>query len=558
MFEMGLIQALVPALKNENIQCDILQIYTYIIKNGWKQIQSTSQQESIQSQSNLQQLLSLPNPYLTTFETQGIINVILENILMNKDIDRWNKKKAYELLDLLYPEGIRIKSDLYDQLIRQLCEQAQQDDNDNQVYAFESLQYFVVNQDNHELIVSGGAIESAIDYIKKSPSRSSCDCEGCAAVHEPSASVGTSYNLLRSLFIHGTSQTQQQINILIQRDNLFAPFAYQDSMKQLIIIKRVVERRGEQGLVQIIKAGLMRLLSDELEKVKENEEEEILIIGDIIQQLVENNNQVREVIINETDFVDRNLTLLNSLPLDQIKEGFLSPIDSLSSDNLPMERIPYEQKNKLFSKGVIQIMTKILDCKDSEVYYKAKQIIINITIAATEGLKEQEQHPYRQQLADDGTIHKLFSLLKNYYLQEIHIDISYILAILFKAFSLPSETGEAIIKNLIWKDDYYNGFAFLTECQDNHNTILQNEIQLKLFQKENFTRSYLHITHNILKYGSNDNKHIIAQYVKAKVERLTDEQYVRELGMKKHWDNDLKEEIKALAEESAVLIQQIS
>lgn len=88
--------------------------------------------------------------------------------------------------------------------------------------------------------------------------------------------------------------------------------------------------------------------------------------------MVENNNQVREVIINETDFVDRNLTLLNSLPLDQIKEGFLSPIDSLSSDNLPMERIPYEQKKKLFSKGVIQIMTKILDCKDSEVYYKAK------------------------------------------------------------------------------------------------------------------------------------------------------------------------------------------
>lgn len=33
---------------------------------------------------------------------------------------------------------------------------------------------------------------------------------------------------------------------------------------------------------------------------------------------------------------------------------------------------------------------------------------------------------------------------------------------------------------------------------------------------------------------------------------------MRELGMKKHWDNDLKEEIKALAEESAVLIQQIS
>jgi hypothetical protein len=78
----------------------------------------------------------------------------------------------------------------------------------------------------------------------------------------------------------------------------------------------------------------------------------MIIIFNIINSLVSDN---KEIIINETDFIDHHIHLLNSVPNIIIKIEYLYPLYSI------IEYSPNEQNKKLFEKGVIQTMTNIYD-----------------------------------------------------------------------------------------------------------------------------------------------------------------------------------------------------
>ncbi|KAA6357911.1 MAG: hypothetical protein EZS28_046562, partial [Streblomastix strix] len=109
----------------------------------------------------------------------------------------------------------------------------------------------------------------------------------------------------------------------------------------------------------------------------------------------------------ETDFVEKIIAHLNTVQLKNLKYWHFQILYNVC------EYITDEQKGKLFDKGVIQTMVKMLDCKDEEVRMKASQIISDIVIAAGEQVKEGVKHPYLKELGDIGAVSKLIELLKD-------------------------------------------------------------------------------------------------------------------------------------------------
>ncbi|KAA6393817.1 MAG: hypothetical protein EZS28_010654, partial [Streblomastix strix] len=110
---------------------------------------------------------SLPHPYYAVIEQQQIVNTILENILLNEEVDIMIKKKAWELLDALYPEGIKFPSDRQADTIRQFSTQLKSDDDNIKQEALQSASFLAVNKENHSAIIAGGGIDIAVGNIKK-------------------------------------------------------------------------------------------------------------------------------------------------------------------------------------------------------------------------------------------------------------------------------------------------------------------------------------------------------------------------------------------------------
>ncbi|KAA6400913.1 MAG: hypothetical protein EZS28_003557, partial [Streblomastix strix] len=108
-------------------------------------------------------------------------------------------------------------------------------------------------------------------------------------------------------------------------------------------------------------------------------------------------------------------------------------------------------------------MAKILDSEYEDVREKAIKIISDIIEAGKEGLKDGQQHPYRQQLSDDGTIAKLISIFVDKKNHNIEYNLRKTLIYLFKAFPLPSEIRVDLIEYLKVVNDF-NDLALLAEC----------------------------------------------------------------------------------------------
>ncbi|KAA6308406.1 MAG: hypothetical protein EZS28_056697, partial [Streblomastix strix] len=88
---------------------------------------------------------------------------------------------------------VKLPIDIQGQIIADLCKFANCEDR----YAYGCLAYLAVNRDNHDLIISGGAIEAASIQLKK-------EADGKEV---PSDSVSNSLRLLQNLFIYGSADT---------------------------------------------------------------------------------------------------------------------------------------------------------------------------------------------------------------------------------------------------------------------------------------------------------------------------------------------------------------
>ncbi|KAA6358149.1 MAG: hypothetical protein EZS28_046325 [Streblomastix strix] len=107
-------------------------------------------------------------------------------------------------------------------------------------------------------------------------------------------------------------------------------------------------------------------------------------------------------------------------------------------------------------------MIKILESEGYIILLKSAEIIINIIKAGLIELNEGQQHPYLQQLIDDGSVTKLVELFKLKKLDMAHFKIAQMLSMIYKSRPLQLEIGENVIDQLKVHNDY-KGLEFLAE-----------------------------------------------------------------------------------------------
>ncbi|KAA6355898.1 MAG: hypothetical protein EZS28_048575, partial [Streblomastix strix] len=99
--------------------------------------------------------------------------------------------------------------------------------------------------------------------------------------------------------------------------------------------------------------------------------------------------------------------------------------------------------------------------------------------------------------------------------------------------------------------------SHLAECPDNHDAILANEFEKKLFEDDSCVIEYLQIAYFILYLGSEENKQRVANAVKDKVKRLADNKTLQELGKEQNWNEQTKKDIQIIVEQLYQLIKEI-
>ncbi|KAA6386731.1 MAG: hypothetical protein EZS28_017743 [Streblomastix strix] len=175
----------------------------------------------------------------------------------------------------------------------------------------------------------------------------------------------------------------------------------------------------------------------------------------------------------------------------------------------------------LFEKDALSAMTQMLDTKDYYVKIKVNAIILNIIKAGVFDLKDGQQHPYLQTLTNNGIIAQLFETID---MKDILKQTALYLSYLYKAAPIPIEYRRKIIMKLkSLNNKYYDSLAMLAECP-----------------------------------GTDMNKNKVANAVKDKVQKYSDEKYMDQSRYWKDQDNKYKEEIKSKAKQVLAMIMQIN
>ncbi|KAA6371858.1 MAG: hypothetical protein EZS28_032615, partial [Streblomastix strix] len=163
-----------------------------------------------------------------------------------------------------------------------------------------------------------------------------------------------------------------------------------------------------------------------------------------------------------------------------------------------------------------------------------------------------QQHPLCQQLIDDGTVTKLIKLYKDKKLEDHQYQISKSIAYVLKASPLNSETIEIV--DVFKEQKEIKKLSLLAENSDNHDAILSNDFEKQLFEKEWKSLDDLKLIIPLLKFGSYKNKKKIVLSVKQYVEKLTNDQFVKEITDEYSWI-DKKDQIYPRAKKAFALVR---
>ncbi|KAA6383103.1 MAG: putative kinase domain protein, partial [Streblomastix strix] len=539
LFQIGAIQSIIPKIRYLEFGINnIIKAITIIIKNGWKQatpfqIPSFS---TMTIQSRLQQLLLLPHPYLETLEKDGVIKNIIEQFYANKRIDVIIKLSTSKLLDSLYIQGIKLPSDLQQQVITEICEKTQTESIYFRPHAMHQVVLFALNRENHEAIIETDFIESSLEFFKNKEKGNLAQAQ----------KAEYSIKAFQKLFIYGGSMIRKLIRQTLtpetlsglKNDQIFGKevkimlitLSDPESIDLLVKMERPIELRNEEYKIELLRTGLIEILNNEIAKAFQLEDGE--------------------------DWHLQSLYILS-------------------------RNIPIKQKKLLFSKGVIQLMAQIQDSDEKDTRGKACEIISEIIEAGINGLKEGEQHPFLKPLIDDGTVNKLIQALGNQNngltgdktvisisslyeyktgtLDDVTAIIATFLAKLYKASPLPLNIKQEIIHELIYgKVIKYNELLLLTECQENYDAILSNDF-LKELSKDRYikTLNYVRINYILMRIGSGKIKKKIARSVKEKIEELADDEKFNKLAEKEKIEGSEYQEIRMKIKEILMMITEI-
>ncbi|KAA6394807.1 MAG: hypothetical protein EZS28_009664 [Streblomastix strix] len=142
-----------------------------------------------------------------------------------------------------------------------------------------------------------------------------------------------------------------------------------------------------------------------------------------------------------------------------------------------------------------------MECDDEDVRMKTIVIAMSIIRSEVSSLKEGEKHPYLNKLLEDGTIEKIIKLFRDKSKENIHENIAVTVAFLFKATKMKDDYRKEVIDMLkIMWCLYIEVIKLLAECEDNHDSLLSNDFEKKLFIYEYQAYESLLLSKLFLKY----------------------------------------------------------
>ncbi|KAA6383385.1 MAG: hypothetical protein EZS28_021088, partial [Streblomastix strix] len=276
LYQQGILQTLAPKLRinNKNAQLFILLTFIYIIKNGWKQIRQSQQQQQ-QQQSNLQQLLNQQHPYLDNLQNEGVIQMIVTDVLASKEVDDYNKRVACKLLDSIYIEGIVLPKDLQEEVLTNFSQQFSSED--EQEGTFGALSYLAVNKGLKNINIT------IMKLLMKDFSILLLIMEKTADKEVESIAINSLLRFLSNVYINGSWDSQYLIKkdisakIMKKLEDLNdykneakileSSIIHPEIMNKLMMIRRSVLNKNRSYINDLIKAGLMDELLEEIEKL---------------------------------------------------------------------------------------------------------------------------------------------------------------------------------------------------------------------------------------------------------------------------------------------------
>ncbi|KAA6398669.1 MAG: putative Serine/threonine-protein kinase Nek3 [Streblomastix strix] len=396
VFEMKAIHSLVPKLENENLdQIDenieswiltesILNIFIFIVEKGWK-----NTKQLINQQQTLQQLMQS----------------------LNKDPFQSTQTSSAEIFISRQPN-------------QQQSSQSQSEIISSQLQQLLLIPHPYIQQLEDEVVIQS-VIENVI----------------VTACNRHSA------DLLEQI-IQQQSQQQQQINVNVKLSCKLLDLIYIEGAKIPSDVQSLVFNHLCEQLKQGNAADQQQALEAISYLVVNQENHDTIVEANILDASLEifNNPEASKTIVSETNFIETQLKLLNSLPANRIKikEWHLSPIKTISLN------LPNEFMKLLITKSVLKEMANMID-SEYEAVRKTSMIIIQTIIAAGGlNLKIGQQHPFLQQLTDDGSVDRFIVLFldqsrEKQLQQQLNAEISKILVRLFKSIPMPAEINEEII-----------------------------------------------------------------------------------------------------------------
>ncbi|KAA6368886.1 MAG: hypothetical protein EZS28_035588, partial [Streblomastix strix] len=169
-------------------------------------------------------------------------------------------------------------------------------------------------------------------------------------------------------------------------------------IKQLIRIRRVIEKRDLQTVIQLINAGLMEIFSEMIEKSISYDDglDIIEIITDVLKRYFFINERICQQIFDQTDFFNQCITMFKTVPLNKANNKLLSALVYITSNERPVNN-----NLKMYEAGIIQTMFKFVYMLNKGVQDKVVDIICNVVATGLKDLKEGQQNPFREQLYKD-------------------------------------------------------------------------------------------------------------------------------------------------------------
>ncbi|KAA6361776.1 MAG: hypothetical protein EZS28_042697 [Streblomastix strix] len=164
--------------------------------------------------------------------------------------------------------------------------------------------------------------------------------------------------------------------------------------------KKIVEQGGLKEICKVIHSSLEG-------EMNWNKQYLIQLGCEAASILLKDNEESFPLSIESGGIIDQIISLLNKLPIENIKKIHLLPLFHL------VDSSNFEQKKNLVEKGILKVMNKTMKSQFEDILLYSTNILLFIIYSIGELEGEGKPNPLLKEMEKDGTLTKLIEIFRN-------------------------------------------------------------------------------------------------------------------------------------------------